>query len=252
KKISKRLGNYTPSDKLVDEYGADAIRYWATGAGLGQNLRFNPKEIKKGKQISTKLWNVARFIMMYSQNTEIINPDYECADKWIIEELNKTINEATKYFEGYEYAKAKIAIEEFFMSKFADYYVEFVKYRLNGDDIASRNAALETLKKIFCNILKLYAPIVPFITEELYQYFKEEKQEKTIHTSAWPKTLKTEDVDISDFGEALSAIDEIRKYKSENQISLGAEIEEYKLNTKVNLEKYGLLVRSVGKIGKFV
>ncbi len=252
RKISKRLGNYTPSDKLVEEYGADAIRYWATGAGLGQNLRFNPKEIKKGKQISTKLWNVARFIMMYSQNNSSEGAVCEHADKWIVEELNKTIEEATKYFEGYEYAKAKMVIEEFFMSKFADYYVEFVKYRINGEDGASKSAALLTLKKVFRSILKLYAPIIPFITEELYQYFKDNENEKTIHTSSWAEALKTDDIDISDFDEVLGAIDEIRKYKSENQISLGAEIPEYKLNTKVNLDKYGLLVGKVGKVNKFI
>lgn len=254
RKISKRLGNYTPSDKLVEEYGADAIRYWATGAGLGQNLRFNPKEIKKGKQISTKLWNVARFIMMYDQNNNAADPAFEHADKWIVEELNKTIEEATKYFEGYEYAKAKMAIEEFFMSKFADYYVEFVKYRLNGESLASKNAALFTLKKVFVNILKLYAPIVPFITEELYQYFKEDQNEKTIHISSWPDRIEIEKmnvIDTTDFNEAIAAIDEIRKYKSENQISLGAEIEEYKLSTKVDFEKYGLLIGKVGKVNKF-
>ncbi|MDD4409870.1 MAG: valine--tRNA ligase [Candidatus Pacebacteria bacterium] len=252
KKISKRLGNYTPSDKLVEEYGADAIRYWATGAGLGQNLRFNPKEIKKGKQITTKLWNVARFIMMYDHNTDkSIEPIYGYADKWIIEEMNKAIDQTTRFFEEYQYAKAKSEIEEFFMSKFADYYVEFVKYRLNGDDIASKNACLISLKEVFNNILKLYAPIIPFITEELYQYFKEDKEIISIHKSAWPEPINIEGLntlDIADFAEALSTIDEIRKYKSENQISLGAELEKYELKTKTRLDKYGELISKVGRI----
>lgn len=252
RKISKRLGNYTPSEQLIEEYGADAIRYWATGAGLGQNLRFNPKEIKKGKQITTKLWNVARFIMMYSQdNDNSIAPIYENADKWIIEELNKTINESTKFFEEYQYAKAKNEIEEFFMSKFADYYVEFVKYRLNGEDIASKNASLNTLKIVLKNILKLYAPIIPFITEELYQYFKENDQETTIHKSKWPQgfeMVELDQLDIADFNEAITAIDEIRKHKSENQISLGAELETYQLKTKTNLDKYKILISKVGRV----
>jgi valyl-tRNA synthetase len=250
KKISKRLGNYTPSDELVDEYGADAIRYWATGAGLGQNLRFNPKEIKKGKQITTKLWNVARLIMMFNQNLDNSAPIYEHSDKWIIEELNKTIERTTQSFEEYQYAKAKNEIEEFFMSKFADYYVEFVKYRLNGEDNASKNSSLITLKIVMKNILKLYAPIIPFITEELYQYFKED-QEATIHKSSWAKEIGIaglDQIDINDFSEAIAAIDEIRKYKSENQISLGAEIETYQLKTKTDLNKYRLLISKVGRI----
>ncbi len=139
RKISKRLGNYIPSDKLIEEYGADAVRYWATGAGLGQNLRFNPKEIKKGKQIATKLWNVGRFITMYSQDfKEEKEYELEYPDIWIMEEMNKTIEESTKSFEAYEYAKAKSATEDFFMSKFADYYIEFVKYRLYGDNEKSK------------------------------------------------------------------------------------------------------------------
>jgi valyl-tRNA synthetase len=251
RKISKRLGNYTPSDQLVDEYGADAIRYWATGAGLGQNLRFNPKEIKKGKQITTKLWNVARFITMYGQgNDDSTAPIFEHADKWIIEELNNTIKNTTQHFEEYQYAKAKNEIEEFFMSKFADYYVEFVKYRLNGTDTASKNACLETLKTIFRNILKLYAPIIPFITEELYQYFKEEGA-TTIHKSNWPEAVidnRMDDIDISDFGSALAAVDEIRKYKSENQISLGAELDKYTLSTSMDHPKYNILVSKVGRV----
>jgi len=235
RKISKRLGNYTPADKLVEQYGADAIRYWATGAGLGQNLRFSEIEIKKGKQIATKLWNAGKFILTNCKDYDPNEPAiFEPADNWIIQELNQTIAEATNNFEEYQYAKAKTATEEFFMSKFADYYVEFVKYRLYGENTMSKRAAQNTLINIFINILKLYAPLIPFVTEELFQYFS---NEPTIHLSKWPETLKMPaEIDLSDFDKAIKAIDEIRKYKSENKISLGAELEEYKLTTKVNLE----------------
>jgi valyl-tRNA synthetase len=261
RKISKRLGNYVPSDKLIEEYGADAVRYWATGAGLGQNLRFSPIEIKKGKQITNKLWNVAKFILTTGNSEVPLRSEgasrdknkpsfvFEYADAWIIEELNKTITEATQCFDEYQYAKAKSAIEEFFMSKFADYYIEFVKYRLYGEDQPSKNAAQNTLRKVFVNILKIYAPIIPFITEEIYQYFSDEP---TIHLSTWPEKLASIDLDISDFNEAIAAIDEVRKHKSENQISLGAELEEYKLNTKVNLEKYGLFIGKAIKVKKIL
>ncbi|MFA5432137.1 MAG: valine--tRNA ligase [Candidatus Paceibacterota bacterium] len=246
KKISKRLGNYVPSDQLVDEFGADAIRYWATGAGLGQNLRFNPKEIKKGKQITTKLWNVARFIMMNQNSYETNDITLEYPDLWILKEMNETIKKTTEYFEAYQYAKAKNEIEEFFMSKFCDYYVEFIKYRLYGDNKESKQAAEYTLKIVFTNILKMFAPIIPFITDELYTYFSEEE---SIHTSTWPTIIKIENtLDDSDFNEAISAINEVRKYKSENQISLGAELEEYKLQTKVNLDKYGEFIKRAIKV----
>ncbi|MFA5310481.1 MAG: valine--tRNA ligase [Candidatus Paceibacterota bacterium] len=242
KKISKRLGNYVPSDQLVDEWGADAIRYWATGAGLGQNLRFNPKEIKKGKQIVTKLWNVAKFIDLNLTDFEEKEIKLETPDLWILKEMNETIKKATESFDNYEYAKAKGEIEEFFMSKFCDYYIEFVKYRLYGEDNESKKAAQTTLKKVFINILKMFAPILPFITEEIYQNFAKE----SIHISSWPKAEEVKDE--PDFIEAISAIDEIRKYKSENQISLGAELEEYKLQTKVNLDKYGEFIKKAIRV----
>jgi len=248
KKISKRLGNYVPSDELVEEWGADAVRYWATGAQLGQNLRFNPAEIKKGKQITTKLWNVYKFITMNMEGFENKEPNLEAPDVWILNELNETIKKTTDYFDAYQYARAKSEIEEFFMSKFADYYVEFVKYRLYGDDIESKNAAQHTLSKVFINILKIFAPILPFITEEIYTTIT---KEQSIHTSKWPteQEIKT-DLDISDFNEAINAINEIRKYKSENQISLGAELEEYKLQTKINLDKYQGFVKKAIRVNK--
>ncbi|MDD5569245.1 MAG: valine--tRNA ligase [Candidatus Pacebacteria bacterium] len=255
RKISKRLGNYIPSEGLVEEYGADAIRYWATGAGLGQNLRFSPIEIKKGKQITTKLWNVAKFILSNEDSSKEALPQdkdktvfiFEPADAWITQELNKTIDAATNYFDEYQYARAKTAVEEFFMSRFADYYIEFVKYRLYGEDSASKKVAQITLKNIFVNILKLYAPIIPFVTEEIYQYFS---NEETIHLSSWPEKLEMPNADMDGFGEAIAAIDEIRKYKSENKISLGAELPEYNLNTKVNLEKYGEFISKAIKVKK--
>jgi len=234
KKISKRLGNYVSSDELIEKYGADAIRYWATGASLGNNLRFNEKEIKKGKQITVKLWNVARFILMDKKDTKD-EPELEPADLWIFKEINETIKNTTEHFENYEYAKARNEIEALFMSKFADYYIEFVKHRINSENEKSKQAAQYTLNKIFVNILKLFAPLLPFVTEEIYQLFK---KDGSIHLSSWPEPTKHEKPD-SDFEQAIKAIDEIRKYKSENKISLGKEIEEYKLKTEVDLDKYG-------------
>jgi len=243
KKISKRLGNYVSSEELVEKYGADAVRYWATGASLGQNLRFSEKEIKKGRQITIKLWNVARFILM--NKTEIqVEPKLEPADLWIIKKMNESIKRATQYFDDYEYAKARNEIETFFMSQFADYYIEFVKYRLSSTDEESKQTAQYVLDNVFINIIKMFAPFLPFVTEEIYQLMR---KEKSIHLSSWPELVKTKEPD-SDFEQAIKAIEEIRKYKSENKISLGKEIEEYHLQTKVNLEKYGQFIKKAIRV----
>lgn len=241
----------------MSEYGADAIRYWATGATLGQNLRFNPQEVKMGKKTTIKLWNVARFISMSAGEDmlKLLNePDVtlESADAWILEQANRAVQAADNAFESYQYARAKDAIDELFWSNLADYYLEFIKYRLFGDDVESRRAAVGTLLRVFLAVLKLYAPIMPFVTEELYQLlYRPSGGSKSVHVSTWPDLFELpEDLDIVDFPQAIAAIDEIRKYKSEQELSLGAELGEYQLETEVDLEKYGSFIQGVGRVKK--
>ena len=257
KKISKRLGNYIPANKLFKDYGADAIRYWATGATLGQNLRFSVQEVKKGKRTIVKLWNAGRFLSMNLDDFDFNDEKkykLEPSDIWIISELNKTIEKTTKHFDNYFYAKAKEEMDMFFWSKFADYYMEFVKYRLTGDDKESKASAQYTLTKVFLCILKMYAPILPFITEELYQkMFRNNENEKSIHISKYPSKIEIDtDIDISDFDLVISAIDEIRKYKSEQGISLGAEIECCEIKTKINLDKYRNFIQKTTRVKKII
>ncbi len=251
KKFEKRLGNYMPSNELMEKYDADPIRYWATGAMLGQNLKFSTKEIEKGKKTVIKLWNVAKLLEMslegFDPNTE--SAKLEHADAWIISEFNAALEKATTAFEQYAYAKAKDIIDDFFWAKFADYYIEFVKYRLKGEDAASKKATQQTLHNVFLGILKMYAPILPFVTEELYhQRYAVEEGEKTIHLSRWPEAITVSDLDISDFGDAINAIDEVRKYKSTQGLPLGTELEEYTIQGKVNIEKYGSFIQGAIRV----
>lgn len=248
RKLSKRLGNYIPSQELVEKYGADAIRYWATGARLGQNLRFSIKEVEMGHKTAVKLHNVGRFLEMHIDSAG--DGELEHADVWILEELNKTIKQVTLAFDEYAYSRARDTLDSFFWSKFTDYYVEFIKYRLFGDDVASKAAAATTLKQVVLTVLKMYAPIMPFITEEIYQQlYRKNNDSKSIHLSQWPEVETTrEQIDISDFGEAMAAIDEIRKFKAEQNMSLGKELDEFTLKTKIDKQKYGKLIKGVMRI----
>lgn len=252
RKFSKRLGNYIPSDKLLEQYGSDPIRFWATGATLGQNLRFSEQEVDRGKRTVTKLWNVARFIAMWSEGYEHSEtaPALEDADIWILKELNKTIRAATESFEAYTYARSRDEVEAFFWSKVADYYVEFIKYRLSGTDESSKKAALWTMHTVFSEVLKMYAPVMPFITEELYSLlYADARGEKSIHLSSWPEPREAfESTDTSEFAAAIALIDEIRKYKSDNNLSLGAEIDTYAPKTEINKEKYAAFVQNVMRV----
>ncbi|MFA6285287.1 MAG: valine--tRNA ligase [Parcubacteria group bacterium] len=254
KKMSKSIGNVVAPQEIFEKYGSDALRYWSAGSSLGQDINYSEDEIKIGKKTTTKLWNAARFMGMNVKKAELLKSTdaVEPADAWIIGELNETIAKTTKAFETYAYAKAKEEIDGFFWSKFADYYVEFVKYRFFGDDAKSKKAGEKTIATVFFNIVKLYAPIMPFVTEEIFEtHFKHLEKAKSIHISKWPEEIKLKkSPDISDFGSAIKAVDEIRKHKTKKSISLGAEIDSLKLKTKVNLKKYGEFLRKVGKVGK--
>ncbi|HUD08872.1 MAG TPA: class I tRNA ligase family protein, partial [Candidatus Saccharimonadales bacterium] len=202
------------------------------------------------------LWNAARFMAMNVKKAELLKATdaVEPADAWILDELNKTIAKTTKAFENYAYAKAKEEIDSFFWSKFADYYVEFVKYRFFGEDEKSKKIGEKTIATVFFNVVKLYAPIMPFVTEEIFQtWFKHLEKVKSLHISQWPEEIKLKkSPDISDFGSAIKAVDEIRKHKTKNGLSLGAEIDSIKLKTKTNLKKYGEFLRKVGRVGKII
>lgn len=252
RKFSKRLNNYVPSHELVEKHGADAIRYWATGAQLGKNLRFSESEIEMGNKTAVKIFNVAKLINMHLDKLENKSPQLEAADVWVLNKLNETISQTTGAFEAYAYSKAKDSIENFFWNTLTDYYIEFIKYRLFGDNKDSSAAAIHTLHRVFLATIKIYAPLIPYITEEVYQgLYSKNESSKSIHLSSWPATTNVEtELDISDFNQAIEAINEIRKYKSEQGISLGKELDFYKLKTKVDLTKYGEFISKAIRVTK--
>jgi len=261
RKISKRLGNYVVPDKIIAEYGADALRYWATGATLGENLRYSEDEIKKGKKTVNKLFNASKFVAMFMGNDSLaVQPlselsdtvirSLEPADKWVLDRLSDTIIHVTKYFENYEYSKARNTIDDFFWKTFTDNYLEFVKYRLYDDseeNKESKQVAQQTLYTCLLSIIKLYAPIMPYVTEEIYQsLFKGSEGVKSIHISEWPAPINVKSE--KDFEEAIKTIGEIRKHKSDNAISLGKDIGEFDVKGSENLKKYEEFIKKVGKV----
>lgn len=182
RKISKRLSNYQNPQKIIQKYGADALRYWATGARLGQNMRYSEKEVKKGKRTVIKIFNASRFVLL---NLKKFKPKKSfkprsSEDKKLFKNLRKTIKQATEYFENYQYFKARNIIDKFFWNIFCSKYLELSKNRLDQDN---KNCLYFAL----INILKLYAPILPFITEEIWHKLG---NKKSIHLSEWPSSNK--------------------------------------------------------------
>ena len=240
KKISKRLGNYIPPDQLLQEYGADAIRYWAAGATLGANHRFTIEEVRKGKYLVNKLWNAARLCSMHLQGFDFKKMDkeeLEPEDRWIFHKLNLAIKEITESFESYEYAKARDCLDKFFWKDFCDYYLEIVKHRV------SEETAKFTLYTVLFDILCLYAPILPFITEELYQgMFKQDGGEESIHLHLWPEYEEQREMNeeaLKQMEFFIQEIDSIRKEKSEKGLSMREELADYTPKTKIDIPGFG-------------
>lgn len=221
KKISKSKGNVVYPLDMVEKYSADAVRWWAASVKLGEDLWFRESDIREGIKLCNKLWNASRFIQPNLKDHKI--PKLEIIDQWILHKLNEVIKKSTKGFLEYEYSKSKAATEYFFYNDFCNNYLEIVKHRIYND--VNKKAAEYTLYHVLKNVIKLFAPFIPFITEELYQTLFAD--EKSVHTSSWPKYEKEwEKKESSNLGDlAVKYIGELRKYKQQSGLSLGAELE---------------------------
>jgi valyl-tRNA synthetase len=249
KKMSKSKGNVVEPQKVFAEFGVDAFRYWAAGAAPGTDHNYNQEEVRVGKKTVTKLWNAGKFCFGHLRgfDPQSAPGELEAVDKWILQRLSVSIAELiTPAWEKYNYAQALNFTDKFFWRDFTDRYLEFVKYRLYGADEKSKQAAQYTLYKVFLAILKLYAPITPYITEELYRvYYKEFEKATSIHVSGWPETAETKIP--AGFDRVIDLIDEIRKYKSDNDLSMGKEIDEYQAKVKID-DKYKSFVQQAMRV----
>jgi len=230
KKMSKSKGNVVHPQDMIKKYNADALRYWAAGSKLGDDLPFQEKDLVTGKKTVIKLWNASKFALMHLQDFNDIPHELETIDKWLLTKIQNLIKDCTNYFEQYEYSKAKLAVDNFFWNVFADYYLEMVKDRLYNPDNYPKGAKVSaqfTLYNAVLNILKLFAPIMPHITEEIYQrYFAEKEGKKSIHVSDWPTYNKNFIYkEAEKAGElAVEIIGQARKYKAKHSMSMKDEI----------------------------
>ena len=239
RKMSKSLGNIIEPMEMITKYSADALRFWAACSKLGDDLPFMEKDLMTGQKLSTKLWNASKFCLTHLDDYKESSKSTEIFDQWILCKLQKAIQECTASFEEYEYARSKAALEVFFWT-FCDYYLEIVKDRLYnpaGRGEKARESAQQGLYTSLLAILKLAAPIMPHITEEIYQlYFASKEKTKSIHISSWPtfeKKAVNGDAELAgDMG--VDIINTVRKYKSENKWSMKEEIAEIIL---INEEK---------------
>ena len=232
-KISKSKGNskLTPQ-ALVETYSADVIRYWAASARLGTDTFFDQKEMQEAsKRIITKLWNSSKFVLSHLQDFSLDdNPELLPIDRWIIEKTNQTLLETEKLLDQYEIGLARKIVDDLFWKDLCDNYIEIVKERLYRPDIhgiEERKSAQKAIYYSLLNILKMYAIYIPHITEYIYlKGLKDFDGANSIHCTIWPD-VKEIDNNIVKFGEEIkNVVFEMRKQKSDNNLSVKTEIEE--------------------------
>jgi len=231
-KMSKSKGNIIEPQEVMKIYGADVLRFWAASAKLGEDLELQEKDLITGKRTVIKLFNASKFILMNLRDYKYNKPErLELIDSWLLSKLNNVIKVSTESLDNYEYSKAKFETENFFWNIFCDYYLEIVKDRLYNEKLRGKKTKLSaqyTLNYALLNLLKLFAPIMPHVTEEIYHWNYAEKEKlKSIHLSEWPKyDKKLENKNAEKIGELmLNVIKEVRAYKTKNNKSLKAEIE---------------------------
>jgi len=221
-KMSKSKGNVINPNEVMEEYGADALRFWAAGSKLGEDLAYQEQDLVAGKKFVTKLWNASRFVFMNLEDFNGEKPKkMQKIDELFLSKVNVLVQKVTSYFENYKYSKARADVENFFWHDFADNYLEIVKKRIYQNK-KGKDSAQYVLYKSLLVILKLIAPIMPFITEEIYQtHFKKNEEDKSIHISEWPKSEKeknTKEIDLF-----IKILSKVRQEKTKAKKSMNTE-----------------------------
>jgi valyl-tRNA synthetase len=222
KKMSKSVGNVvTPSDTL-DEFGSDAVRYWATSARLGTDTAYDTGQMKVGRRLGIKLLNATKFVLSFPEPPADAKPT-ERVDLALVNRLNALVAEATAAFEAFDYAKALDRSEAAFWN-FCDDYLELVKgraYGAQGDAAAA--SATATLRLALSTFHRLFAPFLPFVTAEAWSWW----QEGSVHRAAWPNESEYRGGDEGDdvLTIASQVLGDVRRAKSDAKVSQRAAVQ---------------------------
>ncbi|MFW6117632.1 MAG: class I tRNA ligase family protein, partial [Thermoproteota archaeon] len=234
RKMSKSLKNYTATSEVLDKYGADAARQWAaSGGATGSDIPFRWPDVKYGWRFLIKLWNASRFVNRQLEDFTPQPPSQyhlRSLDRWILSKAEKMTQVATDALEECQFNTAVEEVRNFTWHVFCDLYLEAVKDRLYNPEVygeEAREAAQYTLYTVLYRIMQLLAPVTPHVTEEIYQrMFSSHMDHRSLHLSSWPivdEGLIDEEVEKQ--GDLIMAvIREVRREKSEKQLSLNTEI----------------------------
>lgn len=232
KKMSKSQGNVVTPLHLFDEHGVDSVRYWAASARLGADTAFDPQVFKIGRRLTTKLYNAAKFVL--SHEGKLAPIDHEL-DRAFLAELRRLVERVTASHDEFNFAQALQDTESFFWTHFTDTFLELAKPRawqsegaLHSE--AERHSAVGALRLGLSVLLRLFAPVLPYVTEEIWSWaFAAEADAPSIHRAPWPNEGELAHVALPaeprSFELAVLALTALNKSKADHQVSAGRVVE---------------------------
>ncbi|MBS3772798.1 MAG: class I tRNA ligase family protein, partial [Candidatus Thermoplasmatota archaeon] len=220
------LGNVIDPLEILEEDGADPLRYYAAKCKLGEDNPFRPKDLVRGKRLMKKLWSAIQFVGGAIEQYDAGERDlssYGDVDRWMLSRYSRVVEECTAYMDDFDYADAIRTAEHFLWHELADHYIEMVKHRVyeEGDE-----DALHVLYTVGLGVTKLLAPFLPHIAEEIYhRHFREHDGAASVHVAAWPEPV-LRDMEAEERGELVkNVISRLRDWKSSQGIALNAPVE---------------------------
>lgn len=238
-KMSKSKGNVVTPVDLIEEKGADVVRYWASTSHLGTDTAYSEDVLKIGKKLVNKIWNASKFASLQLSKIDgtpsTAKADYdkgiitETLDIWILTRLHKATLKATTEFHQFEYCRAREAIEDFFWNDFCDNYLEMAKTRSYGEhenvNSTQQQSAIYTIYHVVETFLRLFAPIVPHVCEELYSHIFDDKFDKDgsiCRVGSWPQTddYPTSITEETIGKQTVQILNAVRKLKADKNVSI--------------------------------
>ncbi|WNF21897.1 valine--tRNA ligase [Mesobacillus jeotgali] len=230
RKMSKSLGNGVDPMDVIDQYGADSLRYFlTTGSSPGQDLRYSTEKVEATWNFANKIWNASRFALMNMNGLKYeeidLSGEKSVADKWILTRLNETIETVTRLSDRYEFGEVGRALYNFIWDDFCDWYIEMAKLPLYGEDVAAKKTTRSILAYVLDNTMRLLHPFMPFITEEIWQNLPH--QGESITVASWPKvdTNLTDKEAADDMKLLVEVIRAVRNIRSEVNTPLSKKVD---------------------------
>ncbi|MCX6651772.1 MAG: valine--tRNA ligase [Methanomassiliicoccales archaeon] len=205
---------------ILESFGADALRYFACTCALGEDNAFREKDVLHGKKLCTKLYNMGKFVGTVVKHKPYMRDDLKATDKWMLSRFSKTLKQVSIYYDNYQFDKVMREVEQFAWHEFADHYIELVKHRTQD---LKDEAVRYTLYTVCLGIMKMLAPLLPHVTEEVYQEnFVRMDRAKSIHVSKWPIPVFYDDTSERKGVLAKDIVAAIRNWKAERGLPLNA------------------------------